>query len=82
MRSAVVMATDPVIDADNLPISVTRPGPRLGGNDVPTTNLKELERLALEQALEQADGNRAQAAKLLGISRSSVFVKIREYGLS
>ena len=45
-------------------------------------DLKQLERIAIERALQQSSGNRNRAAKLLGISRSSIFVKIKEYGLA
>lgn len=39
------------------------------------------ERGALEQALLDADGNRAQAARILGIPRSSLLYKLNKYGL-
>ncbi|AWM40261.1 Transcriptional regulatory protein ZraR [Gemmata obscuriglobus] len=41
----------------------------------------ETERRVIRQALEQADGNRTRAAKLLGISRRQLFEKTRAYGL-
>jgi two-component system response regulator AtoC len=40
------------------------------------------ERRALRRALEHARGNRAQAARLLGISRSTFYAKLAEHGLS
>ena len=42
----------------------------------------EAEREALIEALRRAHGNKAQAAKLLGIHRGTIYVKIREFGLS
>jgi DNA-binding NtrC family response regulator len=35
----------------------------------------------VERALRAADGPRAQAAKLLGISERNLYRKLREYGL-
>ncbi|MFQ5426619.1 MAG: sigma-54 interaction domain-containing protein, partial [Gaiellales bacterium] len=82
VRSAIVMARGDAIEVTDLPQSVQSPVAPQRSGGIPTTNLKELERLALERALLETNGNRAEAAKLLGISRSSVFVKIREFGLS
>jgi DNA-binding NtrC family response regulator len=43
--------------------------------------LEEVERAHVERALRAADGHRAQAAKLLGISERNLYRKLREYGL-
>ena len=43
------------------------------------TRLEELERLQIEKALMEAGGNRARAADLLGISRATIFRKLRKY---
>jgi transcriptional regulator PpsR len=40
-----------------------------------------IERLAIEAALELANDNRASAAEMLGLSRQSLYVKLRRYGL-
>uniref|UniRef100_A0A7C2NXR3 AAA family ATPase n=1 Tax=Schlesneria paludicola TaxID=360056 RepID=A0A7C2NXR3_9PLAN len=40
------------------------------------------ERRLLLSALDQADGNKAQAAKLLGLPRSTFFSKLKKYGLA
>ena len=41
-----------------------------------------IERLCIEAALELTGNNRASAAELLGLSRQSLYVKLRRYGLS
>jgi DNA-binding NtrC family response regulator len=43
--------------------------------------IKALERQAIVQALQQCDGSPAKAAKQLGISRASIYNKLKEYGL-
>jgi len=41
-----------------------------------------IERLCIEAALELTRDNRASAAEMLGLSRQSLYVKLRRYGLS
>ncbi len=55
-------------------------GERAG--QTPVYSLEHNEREQIRQALGATHGNRTQAAKLLGISRATIFRKIKEYGLS
>lgn len=43
-------------------------------------SLRELEAQATRQALEQCGGNKSEAARLLGISRKSLYKKINDFG--
>jgi transcriptional regulator with PAS, ATPase and Fis domain len=43
--------------------------------------LSKLEKLYIEKALFDNDGNRTRAAEILGISRRGLLYKIKEYGL-
>jgi DNA-binding NtrC family response regulator len=40
-----------------------------------------IERLCIEAALELTNDNRASAAEMLGLSRQSLYSKLRRYGL-
>jgi transcriptional regulator PpsR len=40
-----------------------------------------IERLCIEAALDLTGDNRASAAEMLGLSRQSLYVKLRRYGL-
>ena len=40
-----------------------------------------IERLSIEAALEMTNDNRASAAEMLGLSRQSLYVKLRRYGI-
>jgi transcriptional regulator with PAS, ATPase and Fis domain len=44
--------------------------------------VEDLEIKMVEKALEEASGNRSQAAKQLGLSRQGLINKIRRYGLN
>ncbi|MCA9676043.1 MAG: hypothetical protein KC464_13475, partial [Myxococcales bacterium] len=43
--------------------------------------VREVERTAIEYALAQEGGSPARAARLLGISRASIYNKIKELGV-
>jgi DNA-binding NtrC family response regulator len=40
-----------------------------------------IERLCIEAALELTHNNRASAAEMLGLSRQSLYVKLRRFGM-
>jgi DNA-binding NtrC family response regulator len=48
----------------------------------PMYSLERNEKDTIRQALAAVQGHRGRAAKLLGISRATIFRKIKEYGLS
>jgi len=47
----------------------------------PLGRLQELERDAIAQALRQSNGNKIQTAKALGLSRSTLYRRLRYFGL-
>lgn len=50
--------------------------------NIPLIPLIELERRAIEQALAHSRGDRSAAAQMLGIGRTTLYRKIKEYGLA
>ena len=44
--------------------------------------VREVERHLLEEALRSARGNRTRASEILGLSRQTLHVKLREHGLT
>jgi DNA-binding NtrC family response regulator len=59
-----------------LPVEVPRRSSRLE-----TLDLQELERRAIQQALEEAGGNLSQVVRLLGIGRTTLYRKLKSHGL-
>jgi Nif-specific regulatory protein len=51
-------------------------------DSAPIYSLERSEEQRIREALRAASGNRTRAAKLLGISRATIFRKIKQYGLS
>ncbi len=44
-------------------------------------NLSDIERRTIEQALHESNGNKAKAARRLGITRTQLYGRLRKYGL-
>jgi transcriptional regulator of acetoin/glycerol metabolism len=44
--------------------------------------LDEAARAAIQDALRRAQGNRAEAARLLGVSRTTLWKRMRELGIT
>jgi DNA-binding NtrC family response regulator len=86
IEAAIVVSDGPEIRPEHLPAQLLRPaqaaGPaaRPGAPGVLPT-LEELERTHIETALRAAEGHRARAAKVLGISERNLYRKLRSYGL-
>ncbi len=84
VRSSGRRATGRVLGEHELPRSVQQMTGLVG--QVPLKNLVRettdlIERLCIEAALELVGDNRASAAEMLGLSRQSLYVKLRRYGL-
>jgi transcriptional regulator with GAF, ATPase, and Fis domain len=50
-------------------------------SEADTTDLRVLERATIERALVDARHNKSQAAKMLGLSRKQLYVRLRQHGL-
>ena len=62
-----------------------RMGPRMASSPPPTPpviRLIDMEKKAIMQALEYTKGDRMMAAQLLGIGRTTLYRKLKEYGLT
>lgn len=49
--------------------------------DLIRESLDVIEKICIEAALDQTNNNRAYAAEILGLSRQSLYIKLRRYGL-
>ena len=78
------MATESQAGTRELPRSVEQLTELVGRvplKDLVRETTDVIERLCIEAALELTGDNRASAAELLGLSRQSLYVKLRRYGL-
>ncbi len=81
IERAVVLSKGPEITIKELPEALT-------AADIPAQSahpggrsLRDLEVLAITEALKECKGNKAQAARILGISRTAFYSKLREFRL-
>jgi len=52
------------------------------GAESPLESIDEVERKQILRALQETGGHRGRAAQILGISRATIFRKIKQYGIS
>lgn len=80
LRTVLSAENDKPIRLGYLPKNIVKPG--MGGADItfkPGTSLSEVEKTMIIQTLKAVNGNKLKAAKVLGISRRSLYNKLEEY---
>jgi DNA-binding NtrC family response regulator len=80
---AIALGDHRLIDVLDLPAAITgAPGAAVEGGEtaaVSTTALADLERLTILRVFEQAGGDKALAGRMLGISRATLYRKLKRY---
>jgi len=80
VQRALALGSGSLIQVRDLPSNLLHhPGSLSEGSAMPT--LKEQERHAILQALETTQGDRVRAATLLGIGKTTIYRKLKEYGI-
>ena len=79
IERAVIMAAGQVIRPEDLPDGVR--GAEPGAVATPICALEVIERQHILRVLEHCGGNKKATAEVLGIDRSTLYVKLRHYGV-
>jgi PAS domain S-box-containing protein len=79
---AFVACHDTLIHPHHLPQSVYGGRAPLAAPKRRSFNLREIEKQELIEALEKADGNQSRAADLLGVSRVTVYNRMKRHGVN
>jgi len=85
---AVTLNDRQVIDVDDLPPAIRAEGvdaaqkSQLESASLSTTALAEMERMTILKVFEQANGDKALAGRMLGISRATLYRKLKRYNIS
>ncbi len=77
IERAVALTANPILLVNDLPVKLQEPAPT---SDV-FPSLDEMEKRHLQLALEKTEGNRRQAAMLLGVSRRTLYRMAKRHGL-
>ena len=85
-RAVLLAQTDMITPADllmndgaDLPANEGTDAQPIGDQDFPSSSLKEMEQKMIFRTLDQTEGNRTHAAKILGISVRTLRNKLNEY---
>jgi DNA-binding NtrC family response regulator len=88
IERAVALGSQDVIDVPDLPpslrqqqegpVAVEFPQERPAASN---TDLEELERDTIQRVFEQVQGDKARARKMLGISRATLYRKLKRYNI-
>jgi len=85
---AITLGDRQVIDVADLPPAIrtessdTMPRSSFDDNSLSTTALAEMERMTILKVFEQANGDKALAGRMLGISRATLYRKLKRYNIS
>jgi two-component system response regulator HydG len=82
LERAVIMARGDIITPEEFPNSLADLDPEFEDTEIalsPGRSLKEIEKEMIIRTLEETGGNRTHAAKILGISRRTLQLKLKDY---
>jgi two-component system response regulator HydG len=79
IERAIIMSDTDYLEEDDFLLST--PTQKLGGFEVETYNLDEIEKAIITKVLKQYQGNITQAATELGLTRTSLYRRMEKYDL-
>jgi transcriptional regulator with PAS, ATPase and Fis domain len=80
LERAAILSEGGLIGSQHLALPTERTAP--GSTTVETTvDLNAIERQTIEQVMRDTRGNKSEAAKRLGVTRTQLYVRLRKYGL-
>lgn len=81
LERCLILSEDKVLLPNSLPQELTQGSPFGGAPESPCLPLHEVERLHIQKALARFAGNKVETARALGISRRTLYRKLKAYGL-
>ena len=79
VERAIVLGSGPVLREEDFGMHTSKPTSNLGSSGEPMQLLKSLERDAILRALREARGDKREAARVLGIGRTTLYRKLNSY---
>jgi two-component system, NtrC family, response regulator AtoC len=91
LERAVALSDQRIIEIDDLPPAIARaevqtgpldsPGFSSRATDLRATDLEDIERATIERVFSQVKGDKALAGRMLGISRATLYRKLKRYNI-
>jgi two-component system response regulator AtoC len=88
LERAVALGDQQLIDLGDLPPSIARAEApekaarfEMSASGDPTTDLEDIERATIQRVFVQVNGDKALAGKMLGISRATLYRKLKRYNI-
>jgi transcriptional regulator with PAS, ATPase and Fis domain len=86
MERAIALGDGKLIDVADLPPSVLSHAPiealsAASPSTSPSTDLEAIERATIQRVFEQVNGDKVMAGKMLGISRATLYRKLKRYNI-
>jgi transcriptional regulator of acetoin/glycerol metabolism len=87
IERAVALGDQQAIEVDDLPPAIASASsapeihPKTASAGVSSTDLEDIERATIQRVFEQVKGDKALAGKMLGISRATLYRKLKRYNI-
>ena len=84
LERAVALGDQPIIDVNDLPPAIAHSEVHAQPLDLQAasgTDLEDIERATIERVFSQVKGDKALAGKMLGISRATLYRKLKRYNI-
>jgi DNA-binding NtrC family response regulator len=83
VERAIALGDRCTIDLSDLPASIasapSEPGGAVSSGAVSSTDLEDIERATIQRVFEQVNGDKTLAGRMLGISRATLYRKLKRY---
>jgi len=84
LERAVALGDQRIIEINDLPPAIARAevqAEALDSQEFSRTDLEDIERATIERVFSQVKGDKALAGKMLGISRATLYRKLKRYNI-
>jgi transcriptional regulator with PAS, ATPase and Fis domain len=87
IERAVALGDRRIVDISDLPPAIASASPGMdpsgesSSSGLSTTDLEDIERATIQRVFEQVKGDKALAGKMLGISRATLYRKLKRYNI-
>jgi len=87
VERAVALGDQALLDLADLPPAIAQASPAVEavpsnpGHALTSTDLEDIERATIERVFQQVKGDKALAGKMLGISRATLYRKLKRYNI-